>query len=64
MPTDETNPRSLAPAIEIEGAAGQTASTWSPDGRTIVTGGRDAQGAALFAIPVDGGSPTRLIVGS
>jgi len=63
MSADGTNPRSLASSIEIEGAAGQCASTWSPDGGTIVTGGRDARGTALFAITVETGVPSRLIPG-
>ena len=56
--------QTLAPSIEIEGAAGQGAADWSPDGTRIVTGGRDAQGPALFIIPVDGGVPVRLVEGS
>ncbi len=65
MSTDGTNRRTLAPSIEIEGAAGQGVADWSSDGTRIVTGGRDAQGPALFVIPVDGGSaPTRLAEGA
>jgi WD40 repeat protein len=63
MLADGTNPRSVATSIEIEGAAGQSAASWSPDGKWIVTGGRDAQGPALFRIPVDGRQPERLIAG-
>jgi Tol biopolymer transport system component len=63
MLADGTNPRSVAASIEIEGAAGQSAASWSPDGKWIVTGGRDAQGPALFRIPVDGRQPERLIAG-
>src|SRR4029079_2664919 len=57
---DGTSPRTLAPAIAIEGAAFQGAADWSPDGTAIVTGGRDAKGPALFIVPVDGGVPTRV----
>ena len=38
-------------------------SDWSPDGAWVVVGGRDAQGPGLFKIPVDGGSPVRLVSG-
>jgi serine/threonine protein kinase len=37
--------------------------SWSPDGKWIVTGGRDANGPGLFKIPVDGGKPFRLSSG-
>ncbi len=60
MLADGTNRRTLAPAIEIDGSAGQGAADWSPDGKWIVTGGHDARGPALFKIPVDGGEPVRL----
>ena len=46
-----------------QGAAGQSAADWSPDGKWIVAGGRDARGPALFKIPVDGGAPARLVEG-
>jgi len=42
----------------------QGSSCWSPDGRWIVTGGSDATGPGLFKIPLDGGSPVRLVSGS
>jgi hypothetical protein len=45
------------------GEAGQATADWSPDGAWIVTGGRDAQGKALFKIPVGGGPPVRLVAG-
>ena len=63
MSADGTNARTLAPSIEIEGAAGQGAADWSPDGTRIVTGGRDEKGPALFIIPVDTGVPVRLARG-
>jgi Tol biopolymer transport system component len=64
MSADGTNARMLAASIEIDGAAGQGTADWSPDGTRIVTGGRDAQGPALFIIPVDGGGPpVRLVEG-
>jgi Tol biopolymer transport system component len=63
MPADGTSIRTLAPSIAIEGVPGQGAADWSPDGAWIVTGGRDAEGRALFKIPVDGGAPVRLVEG-
>jgi Tol biopolymer transport system component len=58
MRADGTESRTLVPSVEIVGAA-----DWSPDGNWIVSAGRDAQGLALFKIPVDGGTPVRLIEG-
>jgi len=53
----------LAPSIAIQGQAGQGTVDWSPDGRSIVTGGDDGKGPGLFLIPVDGGLPVRLVSG-
>ncbi|MEO6237568.1 MAG: protein kinase, partial [Vicinamibacterales bacterium] len=63
MSADGTNAQRFAASIEIEGAAGQGAADWSPDGTRIVTGGRDEKGPALFIIPVDTGVPVRLLDG-
>ena len=64
MSADGTNAQPLAPTIEVEGASGQGAADWSPDGTSIVTGGRDAQGPGLFKIPARGeGKPERLVAG-
>jgi Tol biopolymer transport system component len=60
MSADATSQRPVAASIEVEGAAGQGAADWSPDGTRIVAGGRDANGPALFVIPVDTGVPVRL----
>ena len=46
----------LAPAIDVSSAA-----SWSPDGKWIAAGRIDASGAGLFKIPVDGGTPQRLM---
>jgi len=46
-----------------EGMVPQGSSCWSPDGRWIVTGGSDVTGPGLFKIPLDGGSPVRLVTG-
>ena len=58
MSADGTDSRTLAASIDIQGTA-----DWSPDGKWIVAGGSDAQGPALFKIPVDGGAPVRLVGG-
>jgi Tol biopolymer transport system component len=60
---DGRSSRTVAPSLEIQGAAGQGTADWSPDGASIVIGGRDAQGPGLFKIPVDGGEPVRLVTG-
>ena len=60
---DGRSSRTLAPSLEIQGAATQGTADWSPDGAWIVTGGRDEQGPGLFKIPVDGGVPVRLVTG-
>jgi Tol biopolymer transport system component len=58
MSADGTDSRTLAASIDTQGTA-----DWSPDGKWIVAGGSDAQGQALFKIPVDGGVPVRLVGG-
>jgi Tol biopolymer transport system component len=63
MSADGTNVRTLAPSIEIQGAAGQAAADWSPDGSWIVAGGMDANGPALFKIAANGGDPIRIVTG-
>jgi Tol biopolymer transport system component len=61
MSADGTNARTLAASIEIQGFVGQSAADWSPEGTRIVAAGRDPQGPGLFMIPVDGGTPQRLV---
>src|SRR5207247_1831234 len=63
MAADGTSPRTLAASIDIQGPAGEAAVDWSPDGKWIAAGGIDADGPALFKIPVDGGKPLRLFAG-
>jgi Tol biopolymer transport system component len=46
-----------------EGIVAKGSSCWSPDAKWIVTGGSDATGPGLFKIPLDGGSPVRLVSG-
>jgi Tol biopolymer transport system component len=48
----------VADALEVAGSG-----SWSPDGKWIVTGGRDTAGEGLFNIPVDGGQAARLVAG-
>ncbi len=60
MSADGTSAKTLAPSIEIDGAAGQGAADWSPDGTRIVTGGRDAKGPALFIIQANTGEYVRI----
>jgi serine/threonine protein kinase/Tol biopolymer transport system component len=60
---DGRSSRTLAPSLDIEGAAGQSTADWSPDGTSIVAGGRDGQGPGLFIIPVDSGMPVRIVTG-
>jgi Tol biopolymer transport system component len=58
MFADGTGFHGLAESIDFQGTA-----DWSPDGSWIAAGGSDAQGPALFKIPVDGGAPVRLVAG-
>jgi Tol biopolymer transport system component len=46
-----------------EGIDAKGSSCWSPDAKWIVTGGSDAAGLGLFKIPLEGGSPVRLVRG-
>ena len=64
MAADGTSARTLAGSIEVDGAAGQGAADWSPDGTRVVVGGHNEKGPALFVIPVDTGVPTRLLEGT
>jgi Tol biopolymer transport system component len=64
MAGDGTNVQTLAASLEIDGAAGQGAVDWSPDGTRVVAGGHDEKGPALFVIPVDTGAPTRILDGT
>ena len=56
MNQDGQGSQMLASSIDILGTP-----DWSPDGSWIAAGGRDAKGTGLFAIPVDGGAPRRLV---
>jgi len=48
----------IADSLDVQGTG-----CWSPDGKWIVTGGRDPTGPGLFKIPIETGSPVRLIAG-
>jgi serine/threonine protein kinase/Tol biopolymer transport system component len=63
LSAEGTNLRTVSASIDVEGAAGQGAADWSPDGRWIVTGGVDSHGPALFKVPAAGGEPVRLANG-
>jgi Tol biopolymer transport system component len=63
MSADGTGARTLAGSLEIEGASGQAPADWSPDGKWIAAGGRDAGGPALFPIPFSGSFAVRLVDG-
>ncbi|HXY23709.1 MAG TPA: protein kinase [Candidatus Acidoferrum sp.] len=49
----------IAGGIDAKGT-----SCWSPDAKWLVTGGSDATGLGLFKIPLEGGSPVRLVSGT
>ena len=58
MNQDGQGSQILAASLDVQGAP-----DWSPDGRWIAAAGRHAGGTGLFAIPVDGGTPRRLVSG-
>jgi Tol biopolymer transport system component len=58
LSSDGAELQPIAEGIDVQGT-----SCWSPDGKWILTGGSDATGPGLFKIPLEGGSPVRLIAG-
>ena len=50
--------QTLADSVDVRGGA-----SWSPDGKWIVVGGNQGGQDGLFKVPVDGGSPVRLLTG-
>ena len=63
MAADGSNVRSVAPSLAIEGTPGAGAIDWSPNGKWIVAGGRDASGPGLFKVALDGTPPIKLVEG-
>ena len=55
---DGTRLHPLSSGVDVRGAA-----SWSPDGEWIVAAGSDRDGAGLFKLPADGGSPVRIATG-
>ena len=58
MASDGTGVRRVAESLEVRGAP-----SWSPDGKWIAVAGSEAEAHPLFKVPVDGGSPVRLVDG-
>jgi len=58
LSSDGAELQPIAEGIDVQGT-----SCWSPDGKWIVTGGSGANGPGLFKIPLEGGSPVRLVAG-
>ncbi|MFZ0978777.1 MAG: protein kinase [Candidatus Acidiferrales bacterium] len=58
MAADGTQLHPLSGDVDVRGTA-----SWSPDGKWIVAAGSDRNGAGVFKLPVDGGSPVRLATG-
>jgi Tol biopolymer transport system component len=58
MAADGTRIHSLSSDVDVRGTA-----SWSPDGKWIVAAGSDRDGAGLFKLPIDGGSPVRIATG-
>ena len=48
--------RTLAESLDVRGAA-----SWSPDGRWIAIGAMAGPGVSVFKVPLDGGTPVRLV---
>jgi Tol biopolymer transport system component len=59
LSADGTGIQLIADSINIQGV-----NCWSSDGKWIVTGGLDRSGTGIFKIPVEGGSPVRLVSGT
>jgi Tol biopolymer transport system component len=56
--SDGTRLHPLSSDVDVRGTA-----SWSPDGKWIVSAGNDRDGAGLFKLPADGGSPVRIAKG-
>jgi serine/threonine protein kinase len=55
---DGTRLHPLSSDVDVRGTA-----SWSPDGKWIIAAGSDRDGAGLFKLPADGGSPVRIATG-
>jgi Tol biopolymer transport system component len=58
MSADGTRLHALSNEVDVRGTA-----SWSPDGEWIVVAGSDRNGAGLFKLPANGGSPVRIASG-
>ncbi|MCA1610336.1 MAG: serine/threonine-protein kinase [Acidobacteria bacterium] len=58
MTSDGTDVHRAAETLEVRGAP-----SWSPDGKWIAVAGREGNAYPLFKVPVDGGTPVRLVDG-
>ena len=58
MTEDGTRLLPLSTDVDVRGTA-----SWSPDGKWIVVAGGDRNGPGLFKLPVEGGSPVRMVTG-
>jgi Tol biopolymer transport system component len=58
MASDGTGVHRVAESLEVRGAP-----SWSPDGKWIAVAGSEGKANPLFKVPVDGGTPVRLVDG-
>jgi len=58
LAADGTRLHALSNEVDVRGTA-----SWSPDGEWIVAAGSDRNGAGLFKLPANGGSPVRIASG-
>jgi len=56
MTAEGTGIRPLAEALDVRDSV-----SWSPDGKSVVASVEDGMGGRLYRIPVDGGTPERLV---
>jgi Tol biopolymer transport system component len=56
--SDGTDVHRVAESLEVRGAP-----SWSPDGKWIAAAGSEGKANPLFKVPVDGGTPVRLVDG-
>ncbi len=58
MASDGTGARRVAESLEVRGTP-----SWSPDGKWIAIAGSEDKANPLFKVPMDGGTPVRLVDG-